>query len=209
MYKLIKPLVIVANGNFPTHNIPLHQLKKSNTIIACDGAINTLINHGYKPNIIIGDLDSISTENKKKFKDVIIELIDQSENDLRKAINFVKKNNITEMSIIGASGMREDHTIGNIFSLFKYKNIKIKLFTDTGFFSCIHKNQEIQSFKGQQISIFSSDSTIKITSNNLKYNFNSSCINNLYCATLNESLSNFFKLKISHGSLVIYQTYHK
>ena len=207
MNKLKNPLVIVANGEFPTHPIPLAKLDKAISILACDGAADTLLDKGYTPDVILGDLDSLSDESKLEFTDHIIEIPDQSQNDLRKAINYAKDNKIDDITIIGASGKREDHTLGNIFSLLDYKNLKIKLFTDTGTFSCIHKSQNIESFKGQQISIFSPDSTIKITSNNLKYNFNNNNISTLYYGTLNESISDLFEFLISHGSLLIFQTY--
>ena len=207
MNKLKNPLVIVANGEFPTHSIPLGILDKSTSILACDGAANTLIDHGIIPDIIIGDLDSLSNENKLKYKDRIIKIEDQSQNDLRKAINYAKNNNIDNIFILGATGKREDHLIGNIFSLLEYKDLNIKLFTNSGMFSCIHKSQKLESFKGQQVSIFTSDNTIKITSNKLKYNFNTNSISSIYLGTLNESISDDFKLSISHGSLLIFQTY--
>ena len=120
MNKLKNPLVIVSNGDFPTHSIPLKIIKETKSIIACDGAADKLINNGYTPNIIIGDLDSISNQSKIKFSDRLIEVNDQSNNDLRKAINYAVENDITDISIIGASGKREDHIIGNIFSLLDY-----------------------------------------------------------------------------------------
>ena len=209
MNKLKNPLLIVANGEFPIHSIPLQILNEATSILACDGAANTLVKKGYIPDIIIGDLDSLSGENKTKYNNRIILEKNQSDNDLRKAINYSIDNNIDTIAILGASGKREDHTIGNIFSLFDYKNLNIKIYTDYGIFSCIDKTQNIESFKGQRISIFALDSTIKITSNNLKYNFNKRNISNIYIGTLNESTSNYFKLKISHGSLLIYQAYKK
>jgi len=207
MNKLKNPLVIVANGEFPTHPIPLQILNKATSILACDGAANTLVKKGYIPDIIIGDLDSLSDENKTKYNNRIILEENQSDNDLRKAINYSIKNNINTISVLGASGKREDHMIGNIFSLLDYKDINIKIYTDTGIFSCIHKDQNIESFKGQQVSIFTLDTTIKITSNNLKYNFNNNNISAIYTGTLNESLYDFFELEISHGSLLIFQCY--
>ena len=207
MNKLKSPLLIIANGEFPSHSIPLEILTKANCIVACDGAADTLLDKGYIPDIILGDLDSISEDTKKKFENSIIEIHDQSQNDLRKAFNYAIEHNIHDISIIGASGKREDHMIGNIFSLLDYKDLNIKLFTDTGFFSCIHDEQTIDSFKGQQVSIFSADSTIKITSTNLKYNFNNTNLSYIYLGTLNESTSCNFKLKISHGSLLVFQAY--
>ena len=207
MNKLKNPLVIIANGEFPNHKIPLDILKKATSILACDGAADTLIKKGYTPDVILGDLDSLSDENTIKYMDHIVEAPDQSQNDLRKALNYAKKNNITDITIIGASGKREDHTLGNIFSILDYKDSNIKLYTDTGVFTCIHKNQKIESFKGQQVSIFTADNTIKITSNNLKYNFNETVISTIYLGTLNESTSGEFELLISHGSLLVFQTY--
>ena len=207
MKELKNPLIIVANGEFPKHLIPLAKLKEAQTIIACDGAADTLIDKGYTPDVIIGDIDSLSDKNQTKYAKYIIEMSDQSQNDFRKAINYARDHNVDNIRIIGASGKREDHTLGNIFSLLNYKNLKIKLYTDTGIFSCIHESQNIKSFKGQQVSIFTLDNTMEITSIKLKYNFNKDLINSIYSGTLNESTSDYFRLLISHGSLLIFQTY--
>ena len=43
MQKIEIPVVIVANGDFPTNKIPLELIKRSKTIIACDGAADTII----------------------------------------------------------------------------------------------------------------------------------------------------------------------
>ncbi|MAZ61384.1 MAG: thiamine diphosphokinase [Candidatus Marinimicrobia bacterium] len=207
MLKINKPLVIVANGEFPKNSIGLNILKKAKFIICCDGAADKLLKNGYTPNLIIGDFDSISEINYTEYRGITLKVLDQSKNDLRKAIDFSIKNNINELSIIGASGFREDHLIGNIFSLYKYPNTKIKIFTDTGTFQLINKSQKIKSFKGQQVSFFLEDKTIKITSSNLKYNFNKSTLNNLFSGTLNESKENYFNLEISHGTLLLYKKY--
>ena len=207
MNKLKKPLVIVANGEFPSHSVPLKILINANCVLACDGAADTLLNEGYAPDVILGDLDSLSDDTKEKYKGIVIEMQDQSQNDLRKALNYAREQNISDISIIGSSGKREDHTLGNIFSILDYKDSNIKLYTNTGVFTCIHKSQKIESFKGQQVSIFTADPTMKITSKNLKYRFNNTAISAIYSGTLNESTLGEFELLISHGSLLIFQTY--
>jgi len=207
MNKINKPLVIVANGKFPENPIPLEILNNAKYIIACDGATDKLLKNGYSPDIIIGDLDSISASNKEKYKDIILEISNQSENDLRKAINLSEQNNINKLSIIGASGNREDHLIGNIFSLFKYPKINIKIFTNSGIFRLINNSKKLKSFKGQKISIFTVDNTIKIKTSGLKYNFNKNTISTLFYGTLNESIKDIITFELSHGSLLIYQSY--
>ena len=50
-----------------------------------------------------------------KYADIIIEESNQCDNDFRKAINYAMKNNIKDITVLGASGKREDLMIGNIF----------------------------------------------------------------------------------------------
>ena len=63
--------VIVANGRFPSAELPLRLLKEAKTIIACDGAVKTLYEKGIHPNAIVGDLDSIPADLRKRYADRI------------------------------------------------------------------------------------------------------------------------------------------
>ena len=66
---LIDPVVVLANGEFPKHDIPLHELDVAGSIICCDGAVNKLAEKGMEPTHIIGDMDSISVKMKTKYHD--------------------------------------------------------------------------------------------------------------------------------------------
>lgn len=61
--------VIVANGRFPSAELPLRLLKEAKTIIACDGAVKTLYEKGIHPDAIVGDLDSIPPDLRKRYAD--------------------------------------------------------------------------------------------------------------------------------------------
>ena len=52
-------LVIVADGTFPTHPLPLAALRDADLIIACDGAAKTLLHAGFMPHCVVGDLDTL------------------------------------------------------------------------------------------------------------------------------------------------------
>ena len=202
-----KSVTIIANGQFPFHDIPLTILSNTEFIISCDGATDSLLKKGYKPNLIIGDLDSISEKSRKLYKEKIILNSNQSENDLRKAINHSIELGFKKINIVGATGLREDHTIGNIFSIIKYPESDIKIYTDSGLFRVIKDNQSVKSFQGQQISIFSPDNTIKITTSGLKYNINKNTLSTLFYGTLNESLKQKISFKLSHGNIMIFQKF--
>ena len=205
---ILEPVVILANGDFPAHPIPMQKLSESGCIICCDGATDHLINNGMKPYVIIGDLDSIDSTLKPKYADRIIHLPDQGENDLMKAIRWTEDNGIEEATILGATGKRDDHSLANIFILLQFPtSLKFTFITNHGVFSTVENRVEFQSFKGQQVSLFSADPQIEITSNNLKYNLSCSNLANLYCSSLNESNGETFSLSISHGKILIYQVF--
>jgi len=203
-------IVILANGSFPTHKIPLEILNKAETVICCDGSADILLTYGKTPDFIIGDMDSLSGENKTKFIDRIIHLERQSDNDLSKAILWAPQNGVIEIQILGATGNREDHTIGNISLMLNNRfDVALQMITDFGIFTMIQKETSFQSFKGQPVSIFSEDSSTKITSNNLKYPLTNTQLKHLYSGTLNKSITDQFSIDISSGRVLVYQAFEK
>lgn len=205
---MIKKAVIVANGAFPTNPFTLEQLEKAEFIVCCDGAVNKLTGTSFVPDAIVGDLDSLHDELKIKYKDILHYFSDQETNDLTKAVNWCKDQLFTEVSIVGATGLRDDHMIGNVFLLPQYSRfIKVKMYTDHGVFTSISESYKYKSFKGQQVSIFATNPQIKITTSNLKYPLKNQSLSMLWQGTLNESMDNYFGLEISGGDLVVYQEY--
>ena len=201
-------VVILANGEFPTHPLPLRILRVAKTIICCDGAVNNLETIGKVPDFIIGDMDSIATDLKDKYSDIIISKPDQDENDLRKAISWAEENNVTKAAILGASGKRDDHNLANIFTLLQYPSkLDLTIYTDYGIFSMVKGEHKFDSFNGEQVSLFSADKTIETTTTYLKYNLNSKKLTTLYFGSLNESINDVFTISISHGKILVYQVF--
>jgi len=203
-----EPVAILANGNFPSHPIPLGILMDAYTIICCDGSANNLEEVGMEPNYILGDIDSIDDDLKNKYKERIIKLPEQDENYLRKAILWAERKRTKKADILGATGMRDDHTVANIFTLLQYPSkIEMTMYTNHGIFSVVEDKRKFDSFTGQKISLFSTDPKIEVTSNKLKYNLNNKVLTNLYNGSLNESLGKSFSLRISHGKILVYQVF--
>ena len=201
-------VVILANGDFPKHPTPLLILKEATSIICCDGAVNNIEEYGLIPTHIIGDMDSISKELKIKYEGRLIHIEEQNENDLRKALKWAENNGAKKASILGATGKRDDHSLANIFTLLEFPSqLKMTIFTDHGKFSVVKGDQKFASITGEQVSIFSADQTIEITSTYLKYNLNSKQLTTLYFGSLNESINDVFTISISHGKILVYQVF--
>ncbi len=200
------PIVVLANGAFPKSQIPLNILKKAKSIICLDGATNKLIKHGLNPTLIIGDLDSIKSQYKTKYKNIIIEQKGQKQNDLRKALNWLQKNNYKSIEVLGASGEREDHFIGNIFGILDTDySISIQITTDSGTFQILKKGDHtIPSHIGQNVSFFTSKKPSKVSTYGLKYNFIDNNISDSFSYTLNESISEHFKVTVAKGRVLLF-----
>lgn len=200
--------VILADGSFPTHEIPLGYLRNADQIICCDGSAENLVLTDLEPEAIVGDLDSLSPEIAEKFSDRLFKVSEQDTNDLTKAINWSIKKGYKEIIILGATGKREDHTIGNISLLGEYcREIKVSMVTDTGTIIPLLKSSKVLSFPGQQVSIFSIDPETEITSKGLKYKLKGLKLHNWWRASLNEATGESFELRFTGGPLIVYQKF--
>lgn len=58
-------------------------------IVCCDGGADAYIDRGNVPDVIIGDGDSLSEENRRKYSHILHCVSDQETNDQTKAVNFL------------------------------------------------------------------------------------------------------------------------
>ena len=147
--------VVLANGEYPTHPLPLRVLAEAPYVVCCDGGADEYIHRGNVPDVIIGDGDSISEENRNKYSRILQRFSDQETNDQTKAVNFLLSQGKRHIAIIGATGKREDHTLGNISLLIDYMRAgaDARTYTDYGIFIPCCNTRTFTSYPGQQISI--------------------------------------------------------
>lgn len=201
---------IVADGTFPQHEIPLNYLKNAGRIVCCDGSAASLILAGMEPEAIVGDMDSLNDDLANRFADRIFRDESQDTNDLTKVVMWCRENNYMDIIIVGATGKREDHTLGNISLLTEYaKDMNVIMVTDTGILHPFLSDAEISSFPGQQVSIFSIDPETEVTSHGLRYPLTNTKISNWWFATLNEALGDSFSLKFKKGRIIVYSKFRE
>lgn len=148
--------VILANGEYPTSPLPLRILQEAPYVVCCDGGADAYITQGHVPDAIIGDGDSLSEENRCRYASLIHYNPDQETNDQTKAVQFLIAQGKRRIAILGGTGKREDHTIGNISLLMEYARIgaEIRMYTDYGVFIPCKDKCTFPCRPGQQISIF-------------------------------------------------------
>ena len=200
--------VILANGAFPKNPLPLEHLFRAKQIVCCDGATQNLLDSGLKPDVIIGDLDSVSEEIKNRFSSILLHLAEQETNDLTKAFHFCIENHQTEITILGATGKREDHTLGNLSLLTDYaEKATVQLLTDEGVFTPLLETATLESYPGEQISIFSLNPETTFTFHNLRYPVYNKKLTSWWQGTLNEAESNSFTISFDKGKALVFREY--
>ena len=202
--------VILADGAFPAGREALEYLDKADRVICCDGAARSLVAYGREPDRIVGDLDSLSEEFKKRFADRIEHVSEQESNDLSKAFRYCESHGYENIVILGATGKREDHTLGNLslLSIYAERVPGIKIVTDYGYFTVAKRSGSFESFPGMQISVVPLKGKAVVTSANLKYPMDKLELQFWYQATLNEAEGDTFSLDFPEGcELLIYRTF--
>jgi thiamine pyrophosphokinase len=199
------PCVVVADGLFPASPLLLQRLVDADTVIACDGAVEKLVAMEIVPEAIVGDMDSIPAALREQYADRIHADHDQETNDLTKAVHYACRAGHREVLILGATGLREDHTLGNISLLMDYHPLfdRIEMASDYGLFTPVSRTTTFACRPGQQVSFFSLQPGTEVTTHRLKYPLVRKNLTAWWQGTLNEALEEEFSLTLSPGSRMI------
>ena len=215
---MLKTVVIICDGQFPKTEYPRYLLRTADFIICCDGALKKFMKNSVAifgeeklPDLVIGDMDTLPASWQKKYTDIIVKESEQEHNDQTKAVRWALNNisGISNLYILGSTGGRADHTIGNLSLLMEYTRmfslgeIMIEAVTDEGTIFAINDTTEFDCGAGRSISIFSPDSTLNIRSTGLEYQTDGVVFDNWWKATLNKASQDNVKLEFSHSSMAL------
>jgi thiamine pyrophosphokinase len=172
----MKRAIIFYNGDLSDFRNAKKYIKTSDYIICADGGAKHVLKLGIKPDVIIGDFDSLSKTDQKIFSTENIPFItyqkDKDETDSELSLTYAIDKGYKSILLFGLVGSRIDHTLTNIFALDYLTNSKADV-------TIIEGNQEIRLLKkkikligkkGDLVSLipFKGDAK-KVTTKNLKY----------------------------------------
>lgn len=200
--------VILCGGSFPTSDIPLNVLRNAAYVCCCDGAAAGYIGKGHRPDVIVGDGDSLNDCFKEKYRDILHIENEQEDNDQTKATRYCISRGFRNIAYLGATGKREDHTIGNVSLLEGYMDefgINPVMLTDYGYFIPACGKNSFMTFPRQQVSIFNF-SCKRITGSGFRWPVYPYC--NWWQGTLNEATGDSITLD-TDGNTIVYLTYEE
>ncbi|MFC1550681.1 thiamine diphosphokinase [Candidatus Neomarinimicrobiota bacterium] len=203
MMQSANSIIILANGSFPNHSYPEKILQNIKPIICTDGSADKLIESGITPQYIIGDMDSL---NKPiySYHSKMIEISNQNNTDLEKAIEWCISNNFKIIQILGAVGLRDDHGLSNFMLLAKFYNrADISIITDFSTIICMSGDKTFETYPGQNISIVAIETVQSITTHGLTFTLNDEKLKPGSRGISNSAISNEMTIQTS-GKILIF-----
>lgn len=180
--------------------------KDGDIVIAADGGYKYLQQAGIKPDIVIGDFDSLG---KAPEGEKIIRLKPEKDvTDTYAAVSEGIKCGYSRFNIYGASGGRIEHTLANIqlIASLAEKNMQASIFDGSTVITAITaKTLRFDSAYNGYISIFAhSDKCTGVCLRGLKYPLENAELNNLFpLGVSNEFLGVESEIVIGNGTAII------
>lgn len=209
---------IFANGepDFPQSIVA--QIAPEDVVICADGGSNHANNLGVKPQIVVGDMDSISPETLERFKLHGAEIRkyprDKDASDLELALQAAMELSPSEIFCSSVLGRRQDHSLTNTFLIGRYASLgsKISLLGANWQAQFVTKEQPC-SFSGAQGDIFSIIPMVAtvcgVTVEGVKWPLNSENLPWGSSRTVsNEFIGSHVSVRLTEGLLLAFHYYH-
>lgn len=168
--------VIIANGQMGYDRRTAQIVRTAELIICADGGARHLKALDIFPHIMIGDFDSVAQDDLDLFSRNNVRLIrfpsqkDQTDSEL--CIDWAMENKATDITLLGMTGTRMDHTLANIFLLKKLaqKNIPARMIDQHNEIHAVINNIQLKGKIGEILSLIPiTDSVTGITTTGLEY----------------------------------------
>lgn len=201
-------VVILAAGDFPRKEYPRYLLDSADRVVCCDGAIRSALRHGVKVDVLIGDMDSASATVRKAASFEVVQEDEQETNDLTKAMRYVMTHwsDVERITMLGATGKREAHTIGNLSLLMEYekeyhfweRGIDVQMVSDWSTAFAVGGSCSLHVGAGRPVSLFTCDTALKLHSTGLQWPLDGVAFDNWWKASLNRATADVIDLQFLH-----------
>ncbi len=153
-------IIVFCGGDCPSKELIQNELISSEYIICADSGADCTYKYGLTPNVIIGDMDSISEHVLEFFslnEKVKIEKYPPEKDftDTELALDRAIELGADEVVFLGCTGSRIDHFMGNLVMLYKClkKGIRGKIIDDNNEIFMIDKDAGLLGHKGKTFSV--------------------------------------------------------
>jgi len=202
-----EPALVVANGQVCDYETLTNLMEWCPFMVALDGAYDRLRELQITPDVVIGDLDSLKSQ-EHNLNVEFIKIDNQETTDLEKAFDFLISKGYTDINVVWATGNRLDHTVNNLATLAKYTMTNVVIYDS--YSRCFVLPKHFKKFydKGTALSLIPIPISTGITTKNLKYSLDNETLDfGGRSGTSNEVLnSSVVEISYESGILVLIES---
>jgi thiamine pyrophosphokinase len=170
-------VIIIANGDLKKPSYYRDLITGEDYIICANGGSSHALAIGVKPNLLIGDLDSLPEKVREQIMEAKPQLFEypaaKDKSDLELAVDYAIDLRPAEIVIIGAlGGARVDHTLFNIMLLLlsSDQGIPARIIDETQQIYICRSCLQLDGSPGDYLSLFAlSGDVTGVTTEGLKY----------------------------------------
>lgn len=154
-----KRAVLFVNGELEDPKGILDLLQGDDFLIAVDGGLRHIRQAGRMPDVLMGDLDSISAPELEEMEAAGVQIlrypVEKDDTDLELALMWAQAQGYTVLRIIGALGGRIDQQTGNLLLLGKpgLEQVDLRIIQTGLEILPVHGRVEIQGHAGDTLSL--------------------------------------------------------
>jgi thiamine pyrophosphokinase len=210
----MKRAIIFCNGDLSNFRNAKKYIKPTDYIICADGGAKHVLKLGIKPDVIIGDFDSLSKKDQKIFIEKQVPFIthekEKDETDSELAVQFALEKGFKTIFIFGLLGSRIDHMLTNFFALdyISSADADVTIIEGKQEIRLIKNKIKLEGKKGDLVSLIPLNGDVKkVTTKNLKYSLKNEDLKFGY----SRGISNVFtedtaEISLHEGSLLVIHT---
>ncbi len=193
--------VIIGNGNISDIDAIRLKIKDDDYIICADGGYNIAKRMGIKPDVLIGDLDSITDYNNDIKTIKYPSKKDFTDGEL--CLDYAIEKGYDDILLLCMTSTRLDHTINNILMLSRCKSAVIA--DEKNEIYILKDVLNIKNKKGKTLSILPIKGNLEgITTEGLMYSLNNETLYFGECrGNSNEISDDFCKITVKKGMGIV------
>lgn len=203
--------IVIGAGDLTVGEL---QVSEEDLVIAADGGLSYCGILGVEPDLIVGDFDSVSEQEKEAIKDLEIRIPERiiryprekDDTDMLAALKEGISRGYRDFRIYAATGGRLEHTLANIQCLIYLKNHDaVGYLMDGAGMVLVIVNETVRFQKGLEgyLSLFSLEKETRgVTIRNMKYTLENAVITNDFPVGIsNEFIGEEAEIIVENGAL--------
>jgi len=200
---MTESILVVANGEPPSPSLLQRLIQTHAYLVAVDGGLKSCLEAKLEPQLLIGDFDSVTDEERRQFSHIRqIHTPDQNKSDLEKTLSYLFDSGAKTITVCGAIGKRLDHTLTNICLLSRYPD-KVKFETDHESCFALTKSSVIKCHVGQILSLIPASTRVtRIFTQGLKWELTGDVLSKEFVSISNVCLQKEISISFKTGDLI-------